>query len=994
MNKLHRTKALCGIMAALCLGSCISTTNELDLNKDISFDMQIGSNGVKIPLGSLKKIYVDSLVNKSKDSVLVALEDGLFGFSKDGEIKKVNVDINDVNINIPAPDIDPITTDFEAPTQDDLSFDIPSDSTTTTLKISSINLSEINEKLPKFDIPKNAELPTEISYANIPINNEEIPVPEQTKQITFSYTLPEDVKQLNTVYFGQEGTTTGQKITLDVDLSGIYNVLNDPVVSIESLDIIFPGNFTLAEDDALSGYLSGGDVSVNGNKFSIESAPVKTMTGSNKKLPISFYLKSADFSEYGSNIDFSGNVRYSLKLKVSGTTKGSGKLSVDVRLKSDLTMADFSVDTNPKEVALNSDSITSSCKVSGLDGMARINSVEFYSDDSYFKLRLSDFDISPFQFDDESYINLVFSNDLTFDKSYSLGDKATWTSDGSNDNILKIYPDKAKGKDIIVHLSSMDINQDVDKLNATITLNTGVAYNAHIGIAGKKDLRASDLEQLGDKEIKFSISGKLAIKEANFVNSEFKTDIDKVTKISINEDVDPALLSLSRVNFKEPAGVTMKIKFNKSLMINDLTLSNFTIVLPDYLKISYTGEPNIYVAEDGHSLVINRVLTGNELTPNGGFTLSGLTIDSLDFKDPIHLDKGKLVLNDQEVKITGSATAGQSVMTLIALQDVTIIPTVTFDQINVSSVTGKVNPKIDPIKESVGLSLGSDADFLKDATFKLSNPKITINLNSTVTVPIKLDLSLTSKEEDGAIIAKNIAPDNGEIYLDPCQVGEENRKTTIILSTSTQDYRNGDTLFVGVSRLPDLMTKVPDSILFRLEAYADTTVQHYVDLTNDLSVSGNYHVSIPMSFQDLFLEYTDTIKDLAKNLEEFGEFVDETEVQLLADVFTTIPLSVKMDAYAIDKKGKKIKDIVIESTVIEPGTDQGIVSPFKLTMNIGKGALGELDGIVFTAQCENDDNAGTSMIKKGQYVELTNVKLFLPHGVTMDLTDKINDKKK
>ena len=98
MNKLHRTKALCGIMAALCLGSCISTTNELDLNKDISFDMQIGSNGVKIPLGSLKKIYVDSLVNKSKDSVLVALEDGLFGFSKDGEIKKVNVDINDVKI--------------------------------------------------------------------------------------------------------------------------------------------------------------------------------------------------------------------------------------------------------------------------------------------------------------------------------------------------------------------------------------------------------------------------------------------------------------------------------------------------------------------------------------------------------------------------------------------------------------------------------------------------------------------------------------------------------------------------------------------------------------------------------------------------------------------------------------------------------------------------------------------------------------------------------
>ena len=82
MNKLHRTKALCGIMAALCLGSCISTTNELDLNKDISFDMQIGSNGVKIPLGSLKKIYVDSLVNKSKDSVLPLGRPSMFTCSR------------------------------------------------------------------------------------------------------------------------------------------------------------------------------------------------------------------------------------------------------------------------------------------------------------------------------------------------------------------------------------------------------------------------------------------------------------------------------------------------------------------------------------------------------------------------------------------------------------------------------------------------------------------------------------------------------------------------------------------------------------------------------------------------------------------------------------------------------------------------------------------------------------------------------------------------
>ena len=67
MDKFKRTLALCSIIAAFCLSSCISTSNDIDLNKDISLDVQIGRGGLSIPVGSLSKIYLDSLIKTDGD---------------------------------------------------------------------------------------------------------------------------------------------------------------------------------------------------------------------------------------------------------------------------------------------------------------------------------------------------------------------------------------------------------------------------------------------------------------------------------------------------------------------------------------------------------------------------------------------------------------------------------------------------------------------------------------------------------------------------------------------------------------------------------------------------------------------------------------------------------------------------------------------------------------------------------------------------------------
>ena len=67
MERTKSTLALCAcVAAAFLLGSCLTTTNELDLNKELSLDMKIGAgqNGISIPLGSLSKIYLDSLIKR------------------------------------------------------------------------------------------------------------------------------------------------------------------------------------------------------------------------------------------------------------------------------------------------------------------------------------------------------------------------------------------------------------------------------------------------------------------------------------------------------------------------------------------------------------------------------------------------------------------------------------------------------------------------------------------------------------------------------------------------------------------------------------------------------------------------------------------------------------------------------------------------------------------------------------------------------------------
>lgn len=995
MKKSKRSLAVCGIIAAFCLGSCLTFTDELDLDKEISLDMQIGPGGLFIPIGSLDTIYLDSLIKVDGDqSLLDTLDGGLFGFTMKDSISKIDVGIDPVKIDIEPPHIDPLETQFAKPEVNDV--DIDRKESTTTLDIPSIDLSDMN--LPSF------KRDTLVGPYNVPAGNGvsiptiNISINPQAMGCNFTYEFPEDVKKLNKLWFGEtKGSKDGQKLTLDVNLDGIYKALSDPDVKVTSLVISFPSNFVLAKDSNLDTYIPSSCVTVNGNVFSIAMTSQSVAgLGADHRLPITFYVKYADFSDpqYENEIDYHESIEYDLNLSIDGVSGDDPTtFEVGVDLEASLKMADIEAETVSREMDVEEEVISSTCAVTNLEGISRIDDIIFDSEKSMLYLQVSDLNMDPFVLKDGvSKIDLRFPSKFTFDETYCQNeagqDAGTWITPSR----LSLDATKAIGHTVSLKVKELAVNQAVNEETKSIEITTEVSYSGKVVVAENDavDLAAIDSLNGMNKKLNVAFWGKFVVDEADVETGEMKTVFKDSTEISINEHVDNTLVMVKRIDLTKPAGAVMSMLFEGvPETVTELTFSKFTVEFPDFIKIAYDGDDS-RINVKGNKLIINGVLD-EELHSTEGFSVSGMTITGMEFAEPLWLDDGNLVLDNQKVRISGTVTVNNQKIKSNELDVIRVIPEVSFSTIEVKSVYGKVDPKIDPVHEEVSLDLG-DADFFQNEknTLSLSDPQLTINLTSTVTVPIDIDLSLSSLDSKGNFIAQSIIPDGGTIHLAKCDTTADSRTTTLVIyKNERQVTSSDDTIYIRMSRLSELMSTIPDKIVFDLTAGVDQSVNHYIDLTRELSVSGDYNVSIPLMFDDLYLEYSDTIKDLGESMEDVADKIEAVQVQLIGDVESTIPLGVTLTAKAYDSNWRELTDINIGSFSIKAGSDTITKAPMVLDVDVRKDGLEKLESIVFTASAESAEDGFS--IRKGQWLLVKKLRIKFPQGLKVDLTDMAKD---
>jgi len=1004
MDKIKRSWTLCGIIIALCLGSCISRTDELDLNKGVRLDMQIGPGGLYIPLGSLDTLFLDSLIKIDGDnSILDTLDGGLFGFRMKDTIDDVKVEIDSVKIKIDDPDIDPLTTSFEQPEVKDVNI---YSTDYSRIKIQKVDLSDIN--LPSFSKAKTVgPYPITGTGAAIP----EMPVEVEPQQMTceFEYEFPEDVERLDKIWFGAtKYSRGGQKLTLNIDFKEVYNALTSPQIRISDLRITFPDNFTLAKDAGLDTYIPSEYVSIVGSEFRIQMTS-EYVTGlkksNNYKLPVTFYVVNAGFSSYtAGSIDFDDNVTYSVTMSIGGQAGHSDtSFRVSVDMASSLKMADVDARTKQKAVDFAKDTITSSCEVTGLAGITRVDTIVFDADNSLLYLSIGNLDIGGFQLEDYTKLKLTFlENKLTFDQTYCRNENNVVAGHWQTGSVVLLDADKSIGHTVALKAQKLLVEQDVDPEEASIEIVSDVEISSDdpgdkVYVKASNDITLYDLNKLEDKILRDTVNGDFVIERSVVETGEKVTNFDDTTNISIGAPVDKSLVYINRIDF-QPAAMHMTLDFDDVPNgVDTLYFSQFIINMPDYLRVYYKYNPNDFrydkrvSVRDSNDIVINGALDHNELH-NTGFIVEGLVIKSMQFAERLYTQNDSIVLDDQNVFINGDVTVKNAKINDSELKDIIVTPRVSFDSIKVNLVHGLVDPEIERTTEEVALDMG-DADFFKNDNnhLSLSDPKITIDLTSSVTVPMVLSLKLTSVDSKN----EEIGSDSADIYLDPCGLKQDSITTKLIICK--KEPRNADNedgvKYVVMHNLSSIMERIPDKILFDLEPRADQKVEHHVDLTRALAMHGTYDVSIPLAFDSLYIEYSDTIKDLGESLGDVADYIDAADLHIVADVESTIPLGVVMKAKGYDKNGNYLPNIEIDSCYIAAGSDTVTVSTMKLGMNVhkvgNKSGLSNLDYIVFTAACQSGSES--SSIRKGQFLWLKKVRLEIPEGIKVDLTD---DKKK
>ncbi|MBO7260505.1 MAG: hypothetical protein J6U97_03325, partial [Bacteroidaceae bacterium] len=155
-------KTICKLFVGFCIAtvagltSCVSTTDELDLNKEIKLDMHIAQSGLSLPVGNLSKIYLDSLIQvdmDDPDALITKLDGSLYGISIKDSIDKITIDVDEISFEIDNPEIDPIEISFEDPTPENVKLDRTEE--TFSVDIDEIDLETINESLPMFSKSQN-----------------------------------------------------------------------------------------------------------------------------------------------------------------------------------------------------------------------------------------------------------------------------------------------------------------------------------------------------------------------------------------------------------------------------------------------------------------------------------------------------------------------------------------------------------------------------------------------------------------------------------------------------------------------------------------------------------------------------------------------------------------------------------------------------------------------------------------------------------------------
>lgn len=302
--------------------------------------------------------------------------------------------------------------------------------------------------------------------------------------------------------------------------------------------------------------------------------------------------------------------------------------------------------------------------------------------------------------------------------------------------------------------------------------------------------------------------------------------------------------------------------------------------------------------------------------------------------------------------------------------------------------------------QSIALDLGEEAAFLRKEENKvtLANPQLMMGIHNPIAQDLVFDLSIVGKDAKGQPI------NSASLVFDEPFVlaaGHRNADGTITPTATRWLFAINDSITKQgyktkeAPALATLLNELPHNIDIALNAHFNTDLTAQIDYNNDLELACEYAVLVPLQFEDIHLNYTDTISEIKLNLEETLKEMNLsiTNIGLAVDMNlkNTLPLGLTLNLVPLDAQGNVIEEIEIGSIDLPAGdgSDIGVGDtvegkPVELSVKCSSSSdLSALDKIAFSIDVAsgNGDNA----LSGAQGLQVSDIVLQIMCDVEMDL---------
>lgn len=437
------------------------------------------------------------------------------------------------------------------------------------------------------------------------------------------------------------------------------------------------------------------------------------------------------------------------------------------------------------------------------------------------------------------------------------------------------------------------------------------------------------------------------------------------------DDIDEAVKEIYSLETSTPINIILEKGGNMNLTGLDATV---TIQFSPVMQIEGTNEEN----------KISFQLDEEDLAE--GSYVHTVNLTGFAFGDG-NKGNGKVIGEDHRIDISEEVTVTvDAIVTVSSVQagdELTLTPTIRIEDMIITEASGIVEPVLDESTSSMELS--NLPEFLENEETQLdiTNPIFTFQAYN----PLDIDVEITgtlSGMKNGALI------DGSEV-----KIGGENTERIILHPgnniISLSRLGNGgpeNAQNIKIDNLNDLIQTIPDEVNVTIQPTVICDDYFSIKLGTTYTVDCNYDIDVPLSFgSGLNIVYEETIDDLSGDMEDF----DIYEAVLTASVDNTIPLALELtndNVEVLDGAGQKIESVTVSVTgdiKAGNGTEQAVNSQLNINLKTTeKGVLNRLDAIKLKITAKSGTTTDVQLYES-QWLQLKDIKLKLPKGVTVDM---------